>query len=90
MDWAQILVIMLAVLFAIFLAVAITLAVLLVRITRQIRAATSSAERTINALEGSVKTLNKSALPLMVAKSVIGQVAKRSRSRNEDKKDSQE
>ncbi len=79
MDWAQILVILLAALFAIFLIVAIILAVLLIKITRQIKSAAASAERTVQAIEGSVNTFNKEALPMMVAKGIIGQVAKRSK-----------
>lgn len=89
MDWAQILVIMLAILFAIFLAVAIALAVLLLKISRQIKATAASAERTVKALEGSVKTFNKSALPLMITKGIINQVVKRSRTKNKAQKDEQ-
>ena len=89
MDWAQILVILLAALFAIFLAVAIALAVLLIKITRQIKSAADSAERTVAALEGSVRTFNKSALPLMVAKGIVGQAVKLSRSKSGRKRDDQ-
>lgn len=79
MDWAQILVILLAVLFAIFLIVAIALAIIIIKISRQIKSATASAERTVAALEGSVKAFNKSALPIMMTKGIIGQMMKRSR-----------
>lgn len=89
MDWAQILVFLLAILFAIFLVIAIALAVILMRITRQIKAAAASAERTVAALEGSVRTFRKSALPLMVTKGIINQVMKRSRGKNNYKKDEQ-
>ncbi len=79
MDWAQILVIILAVLFAVFLVVAIALAVLILSITRQIKAATASAERTIQAIEGSVASFNKVALPLALTKGIIGQFTKKPR-----------
>ena len=79
MDWAQILVIMLAVLFAVFLVVAIAVALLLLKLTRQIKSATSSAERTMRALEGSVGAFNKAALPLMVTKGIINKLTKHSK-----------
>lgn len=79
MDWAQILVILLAVLFAVFLVMAIALAVLLLKVTRQIKAAAASAERTVEALEGSVKTFNRAALPMMITKGVISQIMKQSK-----------
>lgn len=85
MDWAQILVIMLAVLFALFLIVAIIIGVLIIKVTRQIKSAASSAERTVHALEGSVNAFNKTALPLMVTKGIISQLAKRSKSKKEPK-----
>lgn len=77
MDWAQILVFLLAILFSIFLIVAIILAVLMVQTTRQIKAAAKSAERTIHTLEDSVATLSKTTMPLMIAKTIAGQVMKR-------------
>jgi hypothetical protein len=76
MDWAQILVIILAILFIIFLGLAITLAVLIISVTRQIKAAAASAERTVSALEASVATFNKAALPMMISKKIINQVIK--------------
>lgn len=85
MDWAQLLVIMLAVLFAIFLVVAIALAVMLLKVSRQIKSATASAERTVHALEGSVKSFNKTALPLMMTKTIVNQVMKRSKKRDDTK-----
>jgi K+-sensing histidine kinase KdpD len=88
MDWAQILVILLAILFAVFLIVGIILAVLIIKISRQIKAATESAERTVAALEGSVKAFNKTALPLMVTKGIMRQVL--SRSRKNGRKDERE
>ena len=78
MDWAQILVIILAILFAIFLFLAIVLAVFLVMITRQIKAATASASRTMSVIEDSVQKANKAALPMMIAKGIFKQVRKKS------------
>lgn len=84
MDWAQILVFILAALFVVFLVVAIALIVLLIKVTRQIKSATESAERTVHAFEDSVNTFNKTALPLMVAKGIIGQVAKRAKKKSNE------
>lgn len=79
MDWAQILVILLAVLFAIFLTIVVILAVLLVSITRQIKAATASAQRTMVALEDATNQFSRAALPLMITKKIINQVIKTSK-----------
>ena len=83
MDWAQILVIVLAVLFTVFLILAISLAILLVRITRQIKEVTASAERTVHAIEGSVTTFNRAALPFMMARKVI-QIARAPRGKKRE------
>lgn len=87
MDWAQVLVIILAVLFAVFMIVAIALAVLLLKITRQIKSAAASAERTVHALEGSMSTFNKTALPLMIARGIINRVIKGSRKQERSSRD---
>ena len=61
MDWAQILVIILSLLLAIFLLMAIFLVGMLIKVTRQIKRVTESAERTAGRIEhvvarfGSVK-----------------------------------
>lgn len=89
MDWAQILVIVLAVLFAVFLILAIGLAILLVSISRQIKAATASAERTIHAIEGSVASFNKVALPLALTKGILGQLTKIPRKKTKAPKNEQ-
>lgn len=74
MDWAQILVFVLAGLFAIFLIITIILIVLLVSISRQIKAAAASAERTANMLESSVSKFSKATLPAVVTKQVAGRI----------------
>lgn len=76
MDWAQILVIILAVMLTVLLIVAIALGVLMLKLTRQIKQATASAERTMHAIEDSVTNFNKTTLPFMAAKSIIGRVIK--------------
>lgn len=76
MDWAQILVYLLAILFSVFLVLAILLMVVLLQVTRQIRSAAESAEKTLHTLESSVSTFNRTAVPLMMTKSVINQVMK--------------
>lgn len=86
MDWAQILVITLAVLFAVFLVVAIVVAILLIKVTRQIKSAAASAERTVHALEGSVGVFSKTTLPLAVTKGIISQMKKRSKAKGSSKR----
>lgn len=86
MDWAYILVLLLSVLLAIFLIIAIILGVYLIKITRQIKSAAASAERTMQAIEGSVSTLNKAALPLMFTKGIVNQVVNLKRKKTPKKR----
>lgn len=86
MDWAQILVIILAVLFTIFLILAITLAVLIIAVTRQIKAAAASAERTVSAFESTVVQFNKAALPMMITRKIITQIIKSSKKKERSSK----
>lgn len=51
MDWAQILVIILAVFLGIFLVLGIVLVVMFIKVTQQIRMVVGSAERTIKIFE---------------------------------------
>lgn len=83
MDWAQVLVIILAVLFAIFLILAITLVVLIISLTKRIKMAAASAERTVSALEGTVATFNRASIPFMITKKIVEQVMKASQKKKE-------
>ncbi len=76
MDWAQILVIILAVVVIVFLLLAVMLLMLLVRVTRQIKAVTGSAQRTAANLEQAVKSFNK-ASPLPLGKALLEQLMKK-------------
>lgn len=87
MDWAQILVIILAVFFAVFLLLAILLAALLIRVTRQIKAAASSAERTVAALEMAFTGLSKASLPLTISRTIIKQIIKAKSKKRKNSKD---
>lgn len=77
MSALEILVIILSTFLAIFLLIGIILAVLLVRVTRQIKRVTSSAERTVSGLEGVVANVGKFSSPALLAKMVLKQVNKR-------------
>lgn len=70
MDWAQILVTLLAVLLAIFLALGVALLVLLIKLTRQIKAVASVAERTVQNIEKTTSGISKVTSPLLLAKLV--------------------
>lgn len=76
MDWAQILVIILSIFLAIFLLLGIILAVMLIRVTRQIKAVTDSAERTANGIEGIVSGISKFSSPGLLMGLVATQVKK--------------
>ena len=77
MSALEILVIILSSFLAIFLLIGIILAVLLVKVTRQIKRVTSSAERTVNGLEGVVANIGKFSSPALIAKMVMRQMGKR-------------
>jgi predicted PurR-regulated permease PerM len=59
MDWAQILVIILAVFLAIFLLLGIVLIGMFIRITKQIKNVTESAQRTAESIEHTVSRFSR-------------------------------
>jgi uncharacterized protein YoxC len=66
MDWAQVLVIILSIFLAIFLLLAIILVVMLLRVTKQIKAVTSSAQRTAENIETAVSGITKVTSPIFL------------------------
>lgn len=70
MDWAMILVIILAAFLALFLALAIALTVILIKISRQIKNITATAERTALKFEDAAAGAAKFAAPIAIAKLV--------------------
>ena len=74
MEWSQILVIVLSIVLIIFLILAAVLVGLLIRITKQIKSITETAERAVNGLESAVSSVNKLASPLAVLKFVAGRI----------------
>ena len=81
MDWAQVLVIILAVVLAIFLVLAVVLVSLLIRVTQQIKAVTSSAQRTAEHFEHAVAGAGKAATPLLLFRTIFGRMKKAKKSR---------
>ena len=76
MDWAQALVIILAIVLAIFLVLAVILVALLIKVTLQIRAVTSSAQRTVERFEETATQAGRFMSPLVIAKAVFGGIKK--------------
>ena len=70
MEWAQVLVIILSVFLAIFLGLSSVLVVLLIRITRHIRAVTTSAERAAVKAESIVANFSAATNPSVLGKVV--------------------
>jgi uncharacterized protein involved in cysteine biosynthesis len=68
MDWAQILVILLSVILAIFLLLAIVLVIYIIKVTRQIKSVTSSAQRTAENIESTVDNFSKASSPMIIVK----------------------
>ncbi len=65
---AEVLVIILSVVLALFLLLVIVLTILLIRITKQIKAITGSAERTIQSVEAATTHMSKAATPALMLK----------------------
>lgn len=80
MTAMEILVVILSVFLAIFLFIGIVLAALLIKVTRQIKRVTDSAERTVNDISGVVASVNKLATPAVLAKFIMKQVKKKRKS----------
>lgn len=70
MDWAQVLVVILAVFLGIFLLLGITLIIMLIKVTHQIRLVAGSAERTVKVLEKTIAQARGLASPLLIMKMV--------------------
>lgn len=76
MDAMQILVIILASFLALFLLLAVILIVLLIKVTKQIRAVTTTAQTAAEHINSIAGTLTKVASPALIAKLILSQVKK--------------
>jgi len=76
MEWAQILVIILSIFLALFLLLAIILTAMFIKLTRQIKAVTGSAQRTAESVEKAVVGFNTVTSPVYLAKLLAKQIKK--------------
>ncbi|MEI7689580.1 MAG: hypothetical protein WCI79_01275 [Candidatus Saccharibacteria bacterium] len=79
---AEVLVIILSVALAFFLVLGIILVVYLIKITRQIRRVTNSAERTVNNVESVVASAGKLISPVVIANMINKVINKFKKSTN--------
>lgn len=70
MDWAQILVIILSVFLAVFLGLAIILTAMLIKVTKQIKTVTGSAQHTAEMIERAMAGVTKVTSPMLMIKMV--------------------
>lgn len=70
MDWAQVLVIILSVFLAVFLLLAVILTIMLIKVTKQIKAITSTAGRAALKLEGVARSVSTAVSPMLIARVV--------------------
>jgi uncharacterized protein YoxC len=70
MDWAQVLVIILSLFLGLFLLLAIILTVMLIKVTRQIKTVTDSAQRTAEHIEKTVAGVSKITSPMVILRMV--------------------
>lgn len=81
MEWAQVLVIILSAFLALFLLLAIILTIILIKLTRQIKAVTGSAQRTAEGVEKAVVGFTNVTSPVFLAKLVSKQIKKYKKSK---------
>lgn len=84
MEWAQILVITLAVALVIFLVLAIILTIKLIQISRQIRRITNTAERAAVKVESVVNSAAAMVAPAAIAKIVKSMMYKTKKHKNKE------
>lgn len=77
MDWAQILVIILAIFLGVFLILGIVLVVMFIKVTQQIRMVVGTAERTMKIFERVLSQARGFASPLVIMKIVAKYIKKR-------------
>lgn len=70
MEWAQVLVIILAVFLALFLLLSTILVVLLIKVTKQIKSVTGAAERTALKFENTASNIATFTSPVALAKMI--------------------
>lgn len=80
MDWAQVLVIILSIFLAIFLLLAIILTAMLIKVTKQIKTVTGSAQRTAENIEKSIAGMTRAMSPMIIMK-VVAKFFKKSKKR---------
>lgn len=71
MDWAQVLVIILAIFLAIFLLLAIVLTAMLIKVTKQIKNVTNSAQRMAEHIESAVAGFTKMTSSVSLVKLIM-------------------
>ena len=79
MEWAQILVIILSVFLALFLILGIVLTALLIKVTKQIKLVTGTAERTAQKFEQTASNIATFTSPVALGKLVMSFFNKRNR-----------
>jgi len=70
MDWAQVLVIILSIFLGIFLLLAIALTAMLIKVTKQIKTVTDSAQRTAEHIEKAVSGVSRTISPMLIMRIV--------------------
>jgi cell division protein FtsB len=76
MDAMQILVIILASFLAVFLLLAVILTILLIKVTRQIKSVTTTAQTAVEKFSAIATNVTKVTSPALIAKMVMDQVKK--------------
>lgn len=76
MDAMQLLVIILSSFLAVFLLLAVILVVLLIKVTRQIKSVTTTAQSTVEKFSAIATSVTKVTSPALIAKMVMDQIKK--------------
>lgn len=70
MDWAQVLVVILSLFLAVFLLLGIILVAMLIKVTKQIKSVTDSAQRTADSIEHAMSGVTKVTSPMIIIKMI--------------------
>ncbi len=81
---AEVLVVILSIFLALFLLLGVILAIYLIKLTKEIREVTKSAERTVGSVETFISSVTKVASPIFIAE-IIAKAFKKSKKESEDK-----
>jgi cell shape-determining protein MreC len=84
MDWAQILVIILAIFLGLLVLSGVVLVIVFIRLTHQIKDVANNAERAAKNIENAVHSFSQTTSPLVAVRMIIKRLKKRKKNQGEE------